>query len=403
MIRSVLDSYWNSDLALADASQLETPPPTPLKSPRLPEFSKGSRGSGLGRVPQPGASRLQREAFSASYICFLDRAARHSESIVAGTGKLPRYLDFCTCESHRKSEQQHLRPGNAMAFRGRRFADGSSRAIKQKRLQRWMSRPSLQSVSTSAPVAQDMGCLCVLTISPAGEALYCHETSGPTTFFYTTSLKGYSYSTLVTSKKPAQTLDSLDGCNAGPQKGVARDGFLECNDTGLASHSGRGWRLFTQLPDEVGCCSWLRSGGWEQLDLEVGGGYGKQAKGISSHEPDGLMSIPPLGRFNSEDGADEKFESLDKQRLRDCEEHQGTTHGSMVASVVFRAMQSLVQKCFRVLTQIMKQFQIHTLLCPKLGVCSKCGPHVDCADFGSAGADDYVFDPGGLSAGTGAP
>ena len=43
-------------------------------------------------------------------------------------------------------------------------------------------------------------------------------------------------------------------------------------------HSGQGWRLFTRLPDEVGCHSWLRSGVWEKLDFDEGGGCAKKAK-----------------------------------------------------------------------------------------------------------------------------
>ena len=173
------------------------------------------------------------------------------------------------------------------------------------------------------------------------------------------------------------------------------DGVLDSNDDGLTSHNGRGWRLFTQLPDEVGCYSWLRRGVWEKLDFDQGGVCAKKAKGISSHEPDSLMSIPPPGTFDSEHCADEKFASLHRQLSHDCEEHKCAKR-DVIASVVFRVVQSPVQRCFEVLRQIPQHMlQFHNQLSGKPGVRSSPGAHVDCVDIGSAGAGDYVFDPGG--------
>ena len=52
---------------------------------------------------------------------------------------------------------------------------------------------------------------------------------------------------------------------------------------------------------------------------------------------------------------------------------------------MFRAVQSLMQKCFEVLAQITEQCQNSYAAHPKPGVRSKSGAQVDCTDIGSAG------------------
>ena len=154
---------------------------------------------------------------------------------MAGTGKLPGYLDFCSCDSHKKSEQQHLHPGQSDGLSRKAFCRRqleTHQQVKMADMDEQTNSPQCFDFSAccsghGALVSFDHGC------SPMGETLDCRGTSGrPNDLLEATSLKRYS--TLVTRSQSA-----VDGCNTGPQNVVASDGFLESNDDGFTSHNAQ--------------------------------------------------------------------------------------------------------------------------------------------------------------------